>query len=304
MTQSALAENGIEPVSHFFESQGLKLHYLDWGNEGAPVLVMLHGNADHARSWDWTARALRDRFHVVALDLRGHGDSDWSPDGGYLAPYHVLDLVELVESLGAGRVAILGHSFGGNLSWHYAALYPDRVEKLVVVDGLGPAPNAVAQWERVGPVARLGEWIEKRRNPRATSQRRFADVEEMVERMAKGNPHLTAEQARHLALHGARRHADGWSWKFDPRVAMFAPHDFAVGGAFFWDRVTCPTLLYYGTESWTTNPEEDGRALHFADRRTIVYDGAGHWLHHDRFEDFLSRCPRSSDPAMSLRRHA
>ncbi|MCE7795726.1 alpha/beta hydrolase [Sphingobium sufflavum] len=284
MTQSL----SPEPVSRTIDSQGLAIHYLDWGNAGAPVLILLHGNADHARSWDWTARALRDRFHVVAMDLRGHGDSDWSADGGYLAPYHVLDLVELVDHLGADKVTILGHSFGGNISWHYAALYPDRVEKLVVVDGLGPAPNAIAGWDAVGPVVRLREWVEKRRNPRATSQRRFATIEEMVERMAKGNPHLSAEQARHLAIHGARQHPDGWSWKFDPRVQMFAPHDFAVGGEAFWQGVTVPTLLYYGTESWTTDPEEDGRARHLRDHRTIVYDGAGHWVHHDRFDDFIA----------------
>lgn len=292
MTQTITTQSkddaSVEPVSGHFDSQGLSLHYLDWGNAGAPPLILLHGNADHARSWDWTARALRDRFHVIAMDLRGHGDSDWSADGGYLTPYHVLDLVELVEHLGFERVTILGHSFGGNISWQFAALYPDKMEKLVVVDGLGPAPNAIANWEKVGPVARLHEWVEKRRNPRATSQKRFAAISEMVERMAKGNPHLSAEQARHLAVHGAREHSDGLSWKFDPRVQMFTPHDFAVSGVPFWSRIAVPTLLYYGTESWTTNPEEDGRAQHFTDRRTIVYDGAGHWVHHDRFDDFIA----------------
>ncbi|HEX7819924.1 MAG TPA: alpha/beta hydrolase [Sphingobium sp.] len=294
MSQTITTDSHVEPVSRTFASQGLNLHYLDWGNESAPPLILLHGNADHARSWDWTARALRDRFHVVAMDLRGHGDSDWSADGGYLTPYHVLDLVELVDHLGIGtagcadKATILGHSFGGNISWQFAALYPDKVEKLVVVDGLGPAPNTIAHWDKVGPVARLREWVERRRNPRATSQRRFTAIEEMVERMAQGNPHLNAEQARHLAVHGVRQHPDGLSWKFDPRVQMFTPHDFAVSGAHFWQQVRVPTLLYYGTESWTTNPEEDGRAPHFADRRTIVYDGAGHWLHHDRFEDFIT----------------
>ncbi len=288
LSTASIGDTLIEPVSRTVDSQGLAIHYLDWGNAGAPPLILLHGNADHARSWDWTARALRDRFHVIAMDLRGHGDSAWSADGGYLTPYHVLDLTELIDHLGFDRVTLLGHSFGGNICWQYAALYPDRVEKLVVVDGLGPAPNAIANWEEIGPVVRLRDWVEKRRNPRATSQKRFATIEEMTLRMAKGNPHLSEAQARHLAVHGARQHPDGLSWKFDPRVQMFTPHDFAVSGAHFWDRIAIPTLLFYGTESWTTDPEEDGRAEHFSDHRTISYDGAGHWVHHDRFDDFIA----------------
>lgn len=278
----------LEPVSRFFTSQGLRLHYLDWGNEGAPTLVLLHGNADHARAWDWTARALADRFHVVALDLRGHGDSEWSPEGSYVTPYHVLDLVTFLDTLGPEPVSIVAHSFGGNLSWQIAAMYPERVRKLVVVDGLGPAPNAIAEWEKIGPVKRTVDWVAKRQDPRALSQKRFASVGEATDRMAKSNPHLSPGQVRHIAAHGVRQHPDGWSWKFDPRVQMFPPHDFAVPCAPYWDAVKIPVLLFYGTTSWTTNPEEDGRAAHFADRRTIVYEGAGHWVHHDRFPDFIA----------------
>jgi pimeloyl-ACP methyl ester carboxylesterase len=288
MTQTMPTMQSLEPVSRTYESQGLKLHYLDWGNNSKPPLILLHGNADHARSWDWTARALHDRFHVIAPDLRGHGDSAWSTDGGYLIPYHVLDLVELIDHLGFERVTILGHSFGGSVSWQYTGLYPERVEKLVAVDGLGPSPKTIANWEKDDAATRLAEWIRKRRDLRATSQRRFATVDEMVARIAKTNPRLSEEQARHLGQHGARQHPDGWSWKYDPRVTMFTPHDFALGGAPFWRKIVVPTLLYYGTESWTTNPEEDGRAAHLANQRTIVYEGAGHWLHHDRFDDFIS----------------
>ena len=84
----------IEPTSRTYVSQGLKLHYLDWGNEGAPALILIHGTRDHARAWDWVAQTFRDRFHVIVPDLRGHGDSAWSPDGAYLLGYFVLDLIE------------------------------------------------------------------------------------------------------------------------------------------------------------------------------------------------------------------
>src|SRR4029077_11954901 len=110
MTDSAASD--APPVSRTHVSQGLNLHYLDWGGEGAPLLLLVHGMRDHARSWDWTARAFRQAgWRVVAPDLRGHGDSDWSPDGAYLSSYHLLDLADLIDALGASDLAIVGHSF-------------------------------------------------------------------------------------------------------------------------------------------------------------------------------------------------
>jgi pimeloyl-ACP methyl ester carboxylesterase len=286
MTQETIA--AVEPVSRRFTSQGISLHYLDWGNEGAPPLLLLHGNMDHARSWDWVARALSERWHVIALDLRGHGDSDWSAEGSYLTPYHVVDLAELIDSLGYDKVTIVGHSFGGNVSWRYTALYPDRVEKLVIVDGLGPTPDTMAEWARTGPLPRLRNFVEKRRDPATLDLRVVPDVADGARRIARRNQHLTPDMAHHLALHGLRAQGDGYVWKYDPRVAVFAPEDFDIPTHHFWSAIPVPVLLYYGTESWTTDPEKDGRAHHFPDRRTIVYENAGHWVHHDRFDEFMA----------------
>ena len=156
------ATDDFQPVSRFFPSQGLDLHYLDWGNDGAPLLLLLHGSRDHARSWDWTARALRHRWHVIAPDLRGHGDSGWSRDGAYLTVYHALDIAGLIGTLGERQLDIVAHSFGGGVAIRYAATFPDRVRKLVLVDGLGPSPKVQASWDRQGPVRRTREWIDNR----------------------------------------------------------------------------------------------------------------------------------------------
>lgn len=277
----------VGPISRTYMSQGLELHYLDWGNEGAPLLIFIHGMRDHAHSWDWTARALRDRWHVLAVDLRGHGDSAWSPDGAYLLPYHILDSVELIDTLGEGKVSIVAHSFGGNVGSRFAALFPDRVDKLVIVDGLGPSKSVVANWDRLGPVQRMRTFVAQRRGPKARTPRFLETLDEAIERMALANPHLSDEQVRHLAIHGVRSSPEGFRWKYDPMVGVFAPEDFAVDGAPFWRAVQAPTLLFYGTESWTDDPETDGRAAHFQDRRSIVYEKAGHWLHHDQFESFV-----------------
>jgi pimeloyl-ACP methyl ester carboxylesterase len=277
----------LEPARRSHVSQGLTLNYLDWGNEGAPVLVLVHGSRDHARSWDWVARALRSAFRVICPDLRGHGDSDWSPDGAYLSSYNLLDLADLIDQLGPEPIALVGHSFGGNISARLTAMYPERVRRLVLIDGIGPSPVNFQDWERQGSVARSRDWVARRRATAAKAPPRFASAEEAVARYAAGNPHLGFEQAEHLARQGLKRFDDGFGWKSDPVAAVFPPEDFMAETAAVWDAIACPTLLFWGAKSWTTNPEADGRAAHFREHRTVVYEDAGHWLHHERLDDVL-----------------
>jgi pimeloyl-ACP methyl ester carboxylesterase len=277
-----------DPASCSYISQGLKLHYLDWRNESAPLLILVHGLRDHARSWDWTARALRDRWHIVAPDLRGHGDSQWSPDGAYLLPYHIMDLTELIHKLGDERLAIVAHSLGGSIASRCAALLSHRVNKLALIDGLGPSTQALDRWSATGPVERMRSWVDQRRDNTVRLPRRFATLQESINRMKTANPRLSDEQARHLAVHGVRHHPDGYAWKFDPLVNLFPPEEFAVDGTKFWREILSPTLLLYGTESWTSDPEADGYPAHFREHRIVRFEGAGHWLHHDRFDAFIA----------------
>jgi pimeloyl-ACP methyl ester carboxylesterase len=118
------------PTSNSFISQRLKLHYADWGNSDAPPLLLIHGGRDHCRSWDWVAEELRQDWHVIAPDLRGHGDSAWSPDGNYeMAPF-VYDLAQLIHQLDLGPVTIVAHSMGGNIAIRYTGLYPTLEDAL------------------------------------------------------------------------------------------------------------------------------------------------------------------------------
>lgn len=287
MVQSTITGT-IEPTSHFYDSQGLKLHYLDWGNAGAPLLVLMHGTSDHARSWDRTARVLSADWHVIAPDLRGHGDSDWSPDGAYLVPYHVLDFIELMTRFEGEPVTIVGHSFGAGIGSRFAGLYPDRIHKIAIVDGFGPSPDDYANWAKAGPVKRLGDWVAQRRDPKRKSPRRLATIDDAASRLAAGNPRLSPEQARHLAEHGVRLHPDGYGWKFDPRVSMFTPEDFSIQLTHFWREIPAPALLCYGAQSWSKDPEANGQAEAFRDRRTVCIEDAGHWPHHDQFDAFIA----------------
>jgi pimeloyl-ACP methyl ester carboxylesterase len=278
------------PTSHTFFSQRLRLHYVDWGNPGAPPLLLVHGGRDHCRNWDWTAAALRDEWHVIAPDLRGHGDSQWSTDGSYWMAGYVYDLAQLIHQQRLAPVTIIAHSLGGNVALRYAGIYPDTVARLVAIEGLGPSPERLTQYRSRPSEVRMDEWIREQRVLAGRLPRRYASIEDAFRRMQEENPHLTADQARHLTEHGANQNEDGtYSWKFDNYVRAFPPYDMSTRDIqTLWGRIACPTLLLHGKESrWAGNPAEDGRAAHFRDARVVGMDGAGHWLHHDRLDEFL-----------------
>jgi pimeloyl-ACP methyl ester carboxylesterase len=277
------------PTSHIYFSQRLRLHYVDWGNETAPPMLLIHGGRDHCRNWDWVAEALRDRYHIIAPDLRGHGDSQWLVGGSYNQIDYVYDIAQLLRQTNTKPVTIIGHSLGGSISLLYTGLYPDTVSKLVVIEGMGPPPDLVKQRIEQPIETRLHLWVDDLRKLSGRMPRRYASLEEALERMQTENPHLTETQARHLTIHGSNRNEDGtYSWKFDNYVRTFPPVglDFAQQHH-LWSQITCPTLLIRGTESWASDPIKDGRASHFRNARSVNIDKAGHWAHHDRLEEFL-----------------
>ena len=137
-----------EPAERFYEFQGLRLHYADWGNETAPPLILIHGGLDHCRNWDAIARELQPHFHVMAPDLRGHGDSEWAKGSSYSLSDNVYDLTRLMRFAEVQDAAIVRHSMGGMVALAYAGTYPDRVSRLVVLDGAflsGSQPAPIAR---------------------------------------------------------------------------------------------------------------------------------------------------------------
>ena len=277
------------PTSHFFTSLRTRIHYLDWGNPSAPLLILVHGGFDHARSWDWTARALARDYHVIVPDLRGHGDSGWSSDGSYMIANFVYDLAQLIELLDRPPVTIVAHSLGGSIALRYAGLFPDRVGKMVAIEGLGLSPVRLEEKSRE-PVPDLWrEWIAGRMASARRTPRRYPTIEAAVGRMRERNEALSVEQALHLTHHGVNRNEDGsYSWKFDPYLNGMASEAASDEGLpAFWERITCPTLLCLGLNSWASNPAKDGRMAHFRDARLVEFADAGHWLHHDQFDRFI-----------------
>lgn len=277
------------PTSHIYFSQRLRLHYVDWGNPDAPTLLLVHGGRDHCRNWDWVAEAFRDEYHVIAPDLRGHGDSQWMIGGSYNQLDYVYDIAQLLRQVSTKPVTIIGHSLGGSISLMYTGLYPENVRKLVAIEGMGPSPEMIRQRLTQPVEDRLSQWVADLQRLSGRVPRRYASLEEAYERMQTENPHLSAAQARHLTIHGSNQNEDGtYSWKFDNYVRVFPPTGLETSQQQqLFKRISCPTLLFRGTESWASDPEKDGRAAHFRDVQVVNIEKAGHWVHHDQLEAFL-----------------
>ena len=283
-----LAPSG--PTSQSYISQRLRLNYVDWGNQEAPPLILLHGGQDHCRNWDWVAQDLKRDFHIIAPDLRGHGDSAYSPSGDYSMSAYVYDLAQLIHQQHLAPVRIVAHSLGGNIALRYAGVYPDTVAKLVAIEGMGPSPAMLKERSARSVGERMRAWIEEKRALAGRLPRRYGSIEEALARMQAENRHLTPEQARYLTVHGVSQNEDGsYSWKFDNYVRSWSPVDVTTEEMHeLWGNITCPTLLVYGRESWASNPEQDGRLQHFKNARVAAFEGAGHWVHHDRLDAFLA----------------
>jgi pimeloyl-ACP methyl ester carboxylesterase len=273
------------PEARTYVSQGLRLHYTDWGNGSAPPLILVHGGLDQSRSWDAMARALRARFHVIAPDLRGHGDSDWATGSSYSLSDHVYDLTCLIKSAGLEQVAIVSHSMGGMVSLTYAGAFPEKVSRLAVLDGVTNFPA-----RKVKPIdVRIAEWVGDLDKTAQRKIHRYPSVADGAERILARNARLTREQAMHLATHALKRDADGeYSWKFDPYLRARAPYRLSLeDNIALWSRIQCPTLLVAGSESFLPDPGTAGVLTHFRQAELVKIEGAGHWLQHDKTEEVI-----------------
>lgn len=280
----------VGPVSQSFFSQRLRLNYVDWGNAEKPPLLLVHGGRDHCRSWDWVAQQLREDWHVIALDHRGHGDSEWVSDGQYQASDMVYDVAHLIHQLDLALLNIVSHSLGGNISLRFAGMFPEQVNKIVAIEGLGPSPERLKEMEKTPYPQRARKFIDDKRKAAGRLPRRYASIEDAFARMLEENSYLTEDQARHLTVHGVNRNEDGtFSWKFDPHLNIWPFEGTAQEDKeALWGAITAPTLLLYGADSWASNPAKDGRLKHFKHAEVIEFENAGHWLHHDQFDRFMA----------------
>lgn len=272
----------VDPArSSLVELNRTTLRLWEWGDVDAPPVVCCHGGFDHGRMWDGLAPRLADRgYRVVAPDLRGHGDS------GRLGCGHVweacaLDLGLLARGLGE-RVGFVGHSFGAGQALMVAAVWPEQVPWVVVLDGLGPPPAVLAEEnaDLVGNVTRSLDALERfaARPPKV-----FASRDEMVERRAAVNHRLPRDWVEHLVEHGSRPVDGGFVWKSDPLFSVGFPGGFSVEHLQAeLSAVTAPTLVLTGTEhdTWTDLTDDQiAERVGWIGAEHRVIAGTGHYVH-------------------------
>ena len=275
------------PRQKTVDSQGLTIHYLEWGEPSGEPLVLVHGFLDLAYSWQLFASELLTRsqrpLRIIAPDCRGHGDSAWVGAGGYYHfPDYVLDLDCVLRSAGVGPVKLIGHSMGGTISFLYTGTFPDRVDKLVLIEGIGSVGMQFADAPR-----RMEQWIAEVNQRGRNHFRQYSSIEAGASQLRQTNPRLSAGFAQDLARAAMKQHDKGnkgkWIWKFDPLHRTATPQPFYTDQAVeFLRLIDCPVLIVDGKDSHQTRrTDKPQRYAALADHRQVSIDDAGHMVHQD-----------------------
>jgi pimeloyl-ACP methyl ester carboxylesterase len=262
-----------EATDHFIEANGLRLHYLDYGNAGAPPLLMLHGLSGHAHTFDVVAPALSDRYHVLSLDVRGRGESAWAPDGDYGFPAYIADVAAVIEALAIAPATLVGTSMGGLITLMLAATRPELVERAVIND-IGPEIDPAG-------LARIQQYV-------GEAPEQFGDQETLVRWFRENYPEmlggLSDAELERWALYSVRPLPEGgFGWRMDPaiRVAQQAARQGPPPPALdLWPLVAlirAPLLLIRGERSDILAQDVAERfARSVPEGRLAVVPGLGH----------------------------
>lgn len=260
------------PVEKFVQVNGLRIHYLEWGSPTAPPLILLHGIARMAHGFDHLAPHFAQRFHVIAVDMRGHGESSWHPHGAYLVEDYTSDIEALIEQLTLRNITLWGASTGGRVAQMIAGRQPDNVRAVIVEDVGAERPATVSN--------RRGARMEKEAEGWATP-------DDLLAHVRAANPRTSEVIARHLVTHGAKPRADGrMIWKRDPAILKgFIPTD-------LWGtvrKIKAPIIYILGGASATVPVQtqvELQRALPQA--LVVMLAGLGHYPSDEEPERFLA----------------
>jgi pimeloyl-ACP methyl ester carboxylesterase len=267
----------VQPQDKTVTANGLTLHYLDWGSAGQPPIVLLHGLRGHAHAWDDFSAAMCEDYRVLALDQRGRGDSAWAKDGDYTTNAYVADLLGFTDALGLTSFILVGHSMGGRNSMAFSARYPDKVQKLVIVD-IGPAVNPRGS-------ARIRQEI-------TAVPEEFDSFEAVVAYMSKQNRFAAPEVLRRRLRYATKSLPNGKiGWRYDLAIreqwrrGPSAPEDLWPA----WKGIACPTLIVRGAESDVLSAEATQQMLTTLPHASQVeIPRAAHMVFEENPEDFLT----------------
>jgi pimeloyl-ACP methyl ester carboxylesterase len=268
-------------ADHFITLNGLRAHYVEWGDPQAPAIVLLHGLRSYARTWEGVAAALSDHYRLIALDHRGRGDSGWDPAGDYSTSAYVGDLEQFTDTLALTRFVILGHSMGGTNAIVYAARHPEQV-RLAVIEDIGPGSSTES-----GGAERIKREL-------AETPREFATLTAARTYWRSVRPGISEEALRSRLQHTLRPQPDGrWVWKFDLEgISLARLNPVPARQADLWPHVAalaCPTLVLRGAHSDflpVSSCEEMSARQPLVSWTEVA--GAGHYVHDDNLPGYLA----------------
>ncbi len=275
--------------SEFVALRGLNMHIRHWGNPEAPKLFMVHGWMDVAASFQFVVDCLAQDWHVIAPDWRGFGLTEYPKVESYWFPDYVADLDAILQHYSPEQtVNLLGHSMGGNIAMLYAGVRPERIAKLINLEGFGMPMTQAKQ-----APGRYRKWLDELRE--VPSLRTYANALEVAARLQKTNPRLSDERASFLAQHWAKENAQGqWELLADPAHKNSSPLLYHVDEVLeCWQNIAAPVLWVEAndTDIWRmigskeeARIEIDRRMQFIPQLQTKVVMNAGHMLHHDQPE--------------------
>ena len=266
-------------VDKFVTRQGVPLHYVEWGQHGAPSLVLLHGFQSNAHTWDTFSAAMAEKYHVLALDQRGHGDTGWAPGGDYAPASFLQDIVGFIDALQLAPTVLVGHSMGGRHAAMIAADHPDRVRKLVIVDTPAELPPQMQAMLTQQPDTDAPPTVEV-----------FETFEEVIANGIAQYPLTPEAELRHANYHNLYRGSDGkWRWRWDPMLLVSRRRNRSLQGDLYayLRRVSCPTLLLRGVSSPLLTAEVAQKMLEALPHgRLVEIPAAAHTVNADNAAEF------------------
>ncbi len=283
---------------------GIALNVLELAPQHRSVatIIMHHGLRDSAHALLPIAEMLSEHYHVLLPELRGHGRSDHT--NAYSVFDFVLDLHEVVESLAGERVALFGHSLGGHIVSKYAAIFPQNVAAVAIIEGLGP-PHRAHEENEAADMQVLQFMLLNRLRQQARRSSPIASKEDATLRLLRNNPRLDPIKARALTPHLLKKSGDGYSWAFDSRASSVFVGASRANDAKFWRNIKAPVCLVSGSlsfEYWGAEMGSDAFDGKFAENEMqeridcfkncehYWFDGSGHMVHYDEPDRLASLC--------------
>ena len=266
----------VQPTDVMITANGMNFHYLDWGNEGASVMLLLHGLRGHGHSWDDVAARFCGDYHILALDQRGRGETDWAPRGDYSTDAFVADIEEFCYTLGIEKFTLIGHSMGGRNSMAFGGRNPDMLEKLVIVD-IGPEINPVGSARITRELVEVPE--------------EFDSFEDAFQYVMAQSSFISEPVMRRRLTYQTRELPNGKiGWRYDPEIREQRRNGTGAPPPDLWEplsSITCPTLIIRGSETDTISLEVAERMVEtLAEGKLVHVENAAHMVFEDNPEGF------------------